>query len=230
MFLSLLVQYEYGVRPEVMTMTQHQCLIVPGLNNSGPRHWQTRWEQVRPDCARVELGAWSNPHRSHWITKLDLAVLEADRPVVLVGHSLGCMTIAWWAALAEPEHLARVRGALLVAPPDVEGDGVHEILRRFAPAPRIALPFPAIVVASRDDPYATIERSAVFAARWGAAFVDAGHLGHINADSFLGDWPEGQRLLDSLLRFPAGGIDLTAEPFADTARNGDGRQAPSRLS
>ncbi len=33
-----------------------QCLIVPGLNNSGPRHWQTLWEQTRTDCHRVDLG------------------------------------------------------------------------------------------------------------------------------------------------------------------------------
>src|SRR3546814_15586112 len=75
------------------------CLIVPGLNNSGPSHWQTLWEQSRPDCERVDLGMWSRPHRNHWVTKLDQAIGRAPAPIVLVAHSLGCHAVAWWAEL-----------------------------------------------------------------------------------------------------------------------------------
>jgi hypothetical protein len=35
---------------------------------------------------------------------------------------------------------------------------------------------------------------------WGSPLVDAGDLGHINADSGIGEWPEGVRLLASLIR------------------------------
>lgn len=181
---------------------QPTCLIVPGLNNSGPRHWQTAWEHTRRDCERVDLGSWSNPHRNHWVTKLDLAISDRSGPVVLVAHSLGCLAVAWWAALTEPSEQAHVVSALLVAPPDVEDAGAKPVVQRFAPAPRTTFRFPAIVVASSDDPYATIERSRIFARRWGAEFVDAGPLGHINADSFLGDWPEGQKLLHRFLGQP----------------------------
>ena len=34
---------------------------------------------------------------------------------------------------------------------------------------------------------------------WGAQFIDHGACGHINADSGLGDWPEGRALLRSLV-------------------------------
>lgn len=175
------------------------CLIVPGLNNSCPRHWQSIWAQTRTDCERVDLGSWGNPHRNHWVTKLDLEINRKSRPVILVAHSLGCLAVAWWAALTEPREQENVVGALLVAPPDVEHVRAHALVERFAPAPRTTFSFPAIVVASSDDHYATIERSRVFARRWGAQFVDAGPIGHINADSMLGEWPEGQELLNRLI-------------------------------
>jgi predicted alpha/beta hydrolase family esterase len=120
-------------------------LTVPGIDNSGPDHWQTLWEQTLPDCHRVDLGLWSDPHRNTWVNKLALAIQRAHesagRPVVLVAHSLGCLAVAWW---AEYERLANglhapdlpVIGALLVAPPDVE-DGVKDRrLTRFARCPR----------------------------------------------------------------------------------------------
>lgn len=184
-------------------------LLIPGLNNSGPRHWQTRWEESRDDCERVDLGAWSNPHRSHWVTKLDHAIAERHEPIILVAHSLGCLTVAWWAAFSSAERFTSIVGAMLVAPPDVEREGAHPILVRFAPAPRKPLPFPTLVVASTDDPYATIERSQAMADQWRAHFLNIGALGHINADSFLGDWPEGQRLLADFQRGQTRQIEIS---------------------
>lgn len=183
---------------DMMNGSDARCLMVPGLNNSGPRHWQTRWEHIRNDCSRVDLGAWSNPHRNHWVTKLDMAIRQHDGPVVLVAHSLGCLAVAWWASLTEAP-CKPVIGALLVAPPDVERGDARDVLQRFAPAPRVTLPFPSILVASRDDSYISFEAGRALARRWGADFHDAGAIGHINADSFLGDWEEGQKLVDRLL-------------------------------
>ncbi|MEQ1887466.1 MAG: alpha/beta hydrolase [Bryobacteraceae bacterium] len=182
-----------------LTNIEPRCLIIPGLGNSGARHWQSIWEDVRDDCHRVDLGAWHNPHRSHWVTKLDLAIAFQNQPVVLVAHSLGCLAVAWWVALAEPERKRQVVGALLVAPPDVERPGAHVALARFAPAPHSRFPFPAMVVASTDDRYSSIEESQRLARLWGADFHNAGASGHINADSFLGEWEEGQALLDGLI-------------------------------
>jgi predicted alpha/beta hydrolase family esterase len=185
------------------------CLTVPGRYGSGPDHWQSRWER-RGDVRRVDLGAWDNPHRSHWITKLDLAIAYEREPVILVAHSLGCLAVAWWCALASADRRDQVAGALLVAPPDVERPDAHPILRRFAPAPRMTFPFPAIVAASTDDPYAAIARAHGCAARWGADFRDVGALGHINADSGLGEWPEGQAMLVELGAAPPNAAQRSA--------------------
>jgi hypothetical protein len=77
-------------------------LTVPGLNNSGPEHWQSVWERQRPDCRRVDLGMWDKPHRNTWVNQLNLAIRQADRPVILAAHSLGCLAVAWWAQLEQP--------------------------------------------------------------------------------------------------------------------------------
>jgi uncharacterized protein len=175
------------------------CLIVPGLRGAGPEHWQTLWEQERSDCVRVDLGCWSSPVRSIWVGRLDKAVMSTPPPVIIVAHSLGCLATTWWAAGAEPAVTARVRGALLVAPPDVEGHTRHRLLKRFAPEPDFNLPFPALLVASRNDPYATFERQMAMARRWGCQLVDIGEQGHINVESGVGDWLEGQILLDELI-------------------------------
>lgn len=178
------------------------CLIVPGLGDSGPEHWQSIWERERTDCRRIELGGWNDPLRNLWITRIDQAVSRASSPVVLVAHSLGCLAVAWWAALLGGSTLGQVRGALLVAPPDPERTGVDPRIARFAPVPAAPLPFPAIVAASRSDPYASFNRSRAMARGWLADLADMGLSGHLNAESHLGSWADGQALLQGLLGGP----------------------------
>jgi predicted alpha/beta hydrolase family esterase len=55
-----------------------------------------------------------------------------------------------------------------------------------------------MLVASRDDLHCTFEKARSLARDWGAKLVDAGKAGHINADSDLGDWEQGQALLRRL--------------------------------
>lgn len=174
-------------------------LVVPGLDNSGPDHWQSLWEDRRDDCRRVDLGCWSEPDRRIWTERLDAALSMIYGPLVLVAHSLGCLTVAWWALGADLQQIKRIRGALLVAPPDVDSCDAHPFVRRFAPAPDRALSFPSILVASRDDRYAAFERLEELARLWGSHFVDAGHAGHINAKSGLGYWSDGEALLEELI-------------------------------
>lgn len=187
-------------------------LTVPGLGSSGPAHWQTAWESsLDLDVARVELGSWDDPHRNTWVNKLNLAIRRADRPVVLVAHSLGCLAVAWWVeyeALQEPHNVV---GALLVAPPEVEEDEPDPRLTRFAPAPRCVFPFPSIVVASRDDPWIGFGRARSLAEAWGSRFADAGPSGHLNANSGMGDWAFGRLLLHQVVA-RAGRTTVTSPP------------------
>lgn len=198
------------------------CLTLPGLDGSGPDHWQSIWERERPGVERVDLGNWSNPSRNVWGARLDRAVSTADAPVVLVAHSLSCHLVAWWAAMAGAAAARSVVGALLVAPPDLDRMFVDRRLTAFAPSPRAVLPFTTIVVASRNDPWCDFDHAREMAGNWLAAFCDAGALGHINGDSGIGRWPDGERILDRLLdhagrsdrRGPAGREALLEERIA----------------
>ncbi len=173
-------------------------LIVPGAADGGGDHWQAHWQRQLPDCVRVELGAGDEPHRNTWVNKLNLAIHRAGRPVILVAHSLGCHAVAWWNEYERPSADGPVQGALLVAPPEVEDDGVDARLARFAPVMRTPMPFPTIVAASRDDPRISFLRARRLARIWKSRFVDAGWLGHIDAGSGVRDWPFGQFLLRQL--------------------------------
>jgi uncharacterized protein len=175
-------------------------LLVPGLGNSGPGHWQTIWERERHDCLRVQLGMWDDPHRNVWISRIDQAVGAAQGPVVLAAHSLGCLAVAWWSTLLGDALPRNVVGALLVALPDAGRDGTDPRVARFGPLPRSPLPFRTIVVASSDDPWCELDCSRDLAACWGANHVTLAGRGHINAASGLGDWPQGQELLEGLLQ------------------------------
>jgi predicted alpha/beta hydrolase family esterase len=180
-------------------------LTVPGLNGSGPSHWQSLWEEARPDTIRVELGMWNTPHRNSWVTKLDQAIRAAQAPVILAAHSLGCLAVAWWSELSPQPYGWPVAGALLVAPADADRTDVGAEIKAFAPTPSRPLPFPSIVVASTDDPWITIERAHSLASNWGSHFIDAGPQGHINAASGLGWWPEGQELLERVINASSDG-------------------------
>lgn len=177
-------------------MAQRRVLTLPGLMGSGTGHWQTQWEE-RYGFTRVQQDDWEHPARGRWVKRLEQALEDEREPVVLAAHSLGCALVAH----AAKRIRSKVAGALLVAPADVD-DASHtpECVRSFSPLPCKPLGFPATVVASRDDPFVAFERAALFADCWEARFVDAGTLGHINADSHLGDWPDGYQLVRELAR------------------------------
>ena len=214
-----------------MTMRQNPadfaplCLMLPGIDNSGPDHWQTLWEQRRDDCVRVELGMWDRPHRNTWVNNLNAAVSAASRPVILVAHSLGCHAVAWWNALERPSD-GKVVGALLVAPPKIEGLTADSRLDSFAPLARERLRFPSLLAASRDDPYVSFKLAKKMARAWGSRLVDVGWLGHVNARSGIGHWPFGEFLLERLitsLRWPS--IERQTMPPDALLRSGDIRLA-----
>jgi predicted alpha/beta hydrolase family esterase len=173
---------------------------VPGLGDSGPKHWQSIWAAQLPRCVRVVQRDWERPDRELWLHGLRRAIEAAGAPVVLVAHSLACALVAHAVPRFPALIAGAVRGALLVSPADVDSPAhTPPETRGFAPMPRSRLPFPATVIASSDDPYVTLTRARGFAAAWGADFVAAGALGHINAASSLGDWPAGRRALQALV-------------------------------
>lgn len=174
-------------------------LIVPGLNDSGPTHWQSRWIGLLRNASKAELGNWAEPTRDGWTTALDRALQDIDSPVILIAHSLGCHAVAHWAAQSGTAAAARVSGALLVAPPDCERSSACAPVRQFGPSATAALPFPSALVASDNDSYATLDHARQLARAWRADFINAGTLGHINAASDLGIWPVGLAVLGRLI-------------------------------
>jgi predicted alpha/beta hydrolase family esterase len=156
-----------------MKVKDADILIVPGGAGCGPGHWQSRWQAKLSTARRVGPADVAG------------AVNEAERPVVIVAHSLGVT-----AAVHAATHFRNaVAGAFLVAPPDVAGEGnPRRRLTGFGPYP---LPFPSITIASRNDPHCAFEIAEDMAAAWGSLFVDAGEAGHIDAEAGYGPWPEG---------------------------------------
>ena len=177
----------------------YRLLILPGLSNSGPTHWQSVWQAADPALERVQQRDWDQPDAAEWIAALEAHIGRDTRPTVLIAHSLSCSLVARWAA-SRAGKPAPVVGALLVAPADIESEAhTPPETRSFAPFPMEKLPFAAEMIASRNDPYVDFSRAQALAAAWGATLTDAGNLGHINSASDLGLWPLGQERLAALI-------------------------------
>lgn len=174
-----------------------KLLILPGLGNSGEKHWQTFWHKKFENSIRIVQDNWDEPVREEWLERLNEEVAELNEPTILVAHSLAVSLVLHWAKTNNNKNIV---GALLVAPADVDSpEHTPDIIRNFAPMPIYTLPFPSIVVASENDPYASFERKQYFAQQWGSYFVNVGQQGHINSDSDLKYWEEGQLILQQLL-------------------------------
>jgi predicted alpha/beta hydrolase family esterase len=177
----------------LMKASEADILFIPGYGNSGPDHWQTRWQSKLASARRVEQRSWNDPVREHWVQEIAEAVNMASKPVVLVAHSLGIAA----ALHALPDCRDKVAGAFFVSPPNLQQPGrlpaglARRTFIAFGPYPDDPLPFPSITVASRNDPYGTYEHAGDVANAWGSLLVDAGNSGHIDVESGHGPWPEG---------------------------------------
>jgi len=175
-------------KAEIMKARAADILIVPGYGNSGPEHWQTRWQNRIPSARRLEQRDWLKPVLEEWVATVVAEANAAEKPLVLVGHSLAVPTIIH----AVPHITAKIAGAFLVAPPDVADPNIRpKHFMTFGPYPRERLPFPTMLVASRNDHYGAYEVAEELAEAWGALLMDAGEAGHINTDAGYGPWPEG---------------------------------------
>ena len=186
-----------GITQEVVVSTSHlmnylqdfRVLIVPGLYNSGPEHWQTRWQRLHPNFERVEQDNWDVPDLDVWSERLASVLRKSSQPTVIVAHSFGCLTTVHRVG-ADADNIA---GALLVAPADPQKFGVVERVRD------VRLPMPSILIGSTNDPWMSGGWAVYWADRWGSEFFNAGPLGHINAESGLGDWRFGLFCLQQLV-------------------------------
>ena len=176
-----------------MKLSDASILIVPGFGDSGPDHWQTRWEQKLSTAHRVRQPDWHKADRAQWAGAIAEAVNAADKPVVLVTHSIGTAAVPHAAPMFAP---GKVIGGFLVGLSDWNREELLPgVPHNFAPLPREPFSFPSLLVASRNDPDCDFEVAADHANAWGSALVDAGEAGHLNSESGHGPWPEG------LLRF-----------------------------
>lgn len=168
-------------------------LVVSGLWDSGPQHWQTHWMKDQPDWTKVAHRDYTAPERDEWVAELDAAIAACEGPPILLAHSLGCMLVAQWALSGSA---LKVAGAVLVAPSDVEAPSYPVDANGFAPIPLVPLPFPSLIVASTNDVYADLSRSRAWARAWGSELVEVADAGHLNGDAGYGPWPEGLALLE----------------------------------
>lgn len=169
--------------------------IIPGYQGSGADHWQTWIESTQPNFHRIQQRDWDNPDIIEWADNIDKAIADYDpESVVLVAHSLGCITVAEWVK----RYNRPVKAALLVAPPDVDviRDKIDNNLVKDLPTQRI--PFRTTLVASTNDPWMSIERAEYYAHNWGSEFINIGEAGHINSLSGYGEWYEGLEILSRL--------------------------------
>ena len=169
-------------------------LIVPGLNNSDEKHWQTFWEKSLPNTQRVQQRSWDNPQRDEWIAKLGETIEKLNQDTIIVAHRLGVATTVMYLTQNKDKIPAHVKGAFLVSPSDVDN---IEVIQSFAPMPLLKLSVPACVVASENDIFVSMERAEFFANAWGASLFNAGKLGHINSATDLREWEQGRAFLAS---------------------------------
>lgn len=191
-----------------MKTSDVDILIVTGWQDSGPDHWQSRWERSLKTARRVIQDDWDNPSVEAWGERIAKFASGATQPVVLVAHSLGVPAAVY---AAEKVKNRGVVGAFLVAPADVEfahfwpdtggerwppqnGHG------GFSKMPEMKLPFPAQMIVANNDLYCSYARAEYLAEKWGANLTDAGETGHINVASGHGPWPEGVLQFGQFLR------------------------------
>jgi hypothetical protein len=176
-----------------MAISDIDVLVLPGWKGGDKETWYNGWIEKLPNARKVVQSEFETPKLDDWTHEVEKQILLAERPVALVGHSLGALTIAH---MAEKLATLPVIAAYLVTPPDLDGpSSIGHLLTGFQPLPSAPLPVPSFLVASRNDPFAGFAFSQDCANAWGAELIDAGEAGHINTDSGHGPWPEG------LLRF-----------------------------
>lgn len=189
-----------------MRVSDLDILMVPGYTNSGPDHWQTRWEKKLKTARRVEQADWLRPDRKLWSGRIVEEVGRATRPVILIAHSCGVPAVIHAAQRLDAGRAAGlVVGAYLVATlSEAKCAQIPDVDPGFSIYPRDPLPFPSLLVASQTDQFCTMDEAGELALAWGSLLVDAGDVGHLNIESGHGPWADGAMRLGMFLKQLAG--------------------------
>ncbi|MEY4765638.1 MAG: hypothetical protein RI907_2311 [Pseudomonadota bacterium] len=184
-----------------------RVLIVPGLNNSGPGHWQTWLQAKYPGAVRVVQTAWHQPELLRWSERIaqTLARQDPETRWVAVAHSFGCLALAHHLGLTHaklaqgspnspPGAAGGIRAAFMVAPASPDKFGIRHLL------PDEPLGLNATLVSSDTDPWMSAQEAAAWARTWGVPCANAGDVGHINVESGHGPWPLARHQVDEMIR------------------------------
>jgi hypothetical protein len=164
-------------------------VLVPGLYDSGPEHWQTCWHRRFPAWLRMSRRNWSTPDLDGWIGAIRRTIAGQNRPAILIGHSMGALA-SCTLACRQTDAIAAV---MLVAPAEPSRFELEDQV------PDRRLPCPGLLVASHNDPLLGFARAEHWAGVWGCRLADIGEAGHVNVESGHGPWPHGLTLLAQLL-------------------------------
>lgn len=181
-----------------MEIEDVDILMLPGLEGGSSQHWYMLWKSENLLLtSRVEVSDWFNPHRDEYVDAVTAKIAErSNRPIILIGHSLGTMALVQG---AEAWRNTSVCGVVLIGVPDLSQHDLFEHTKSYLPTPSSPLPFPSVVIASRTDEFCTYDVAARYASAWGSNLEDIGDSGHINPDSGHGPWPEGLDLIKAFI-------------------------------
>jgi predicted alpha/beta hydrolase family esterase len=166
-----------------------RVLIIPGLHDSGPAHWQTWLQGLYRDARRVTQRDPSKPELERWADRIQRTLdVAGDGEWLAVAHSFGCLALA--------RHLADrpdspIREALFVAPAEPDKFALAEAL------PQQRLPRRSRLIASSNDPWMSAISAARWAHRWGSSYSNLGPVGHINAEAGFGPLPVAKSWIEA---------------------------------
>jgi len=173
-----------------------RLLVVPGLHDSGPAHWQTWLQRLYRHSLRVQQDDWHTPDLARWSARITRTLNNAGPgPWLVAAHSFGCLALLHHLArqqvLSQQAPVGRagahIAAVLLVAPAEPDRFGLADAL------PQGPLPVMSTLVASETDPWMTAASARRWARRWGSHWVNLGDVGHINAEAGFGPLPSARR-------------------------------------
>jgi len=170
-------------------------LFLAGYGNSTGEHWQAKWFRKFPGAVWIEQKSWDYPVCEQWVNELDKNIDQIQQPVVIIAHSLGCLTFVEWTNQFPQKCQEKIIGALLVAVPDSDAESFPKDISGYQQTDLDPLPIKSLMIASQNDPYASISRTEFFARHWGSELIWIGKMGHINLSAGFGDWQEGEKYL-----------------------------------